>query len=442
MSGPLHVVESWGRFPRVEAADVQSPQWSSDLGSQLQSESVLAYGCGRSYGDVCLNEGGRIVHTRHLNRFLSFHPSTGILRAESGVTLEDVLNLVVPYGWFLPVTPGTRYVSLGGAVANDIHGKNHHVAGTFGCHVRSLELVRSDGSRQVCTVSDHPDLFAATIGGLGLTGIISWVEIQLVRIASVFVQEVQERVDTLDDLIDTTVSAEQQSEYVVSWFDVTVGGSHSGRGLVLRGDFVKEEDGSLQQHVLPKPRLSIPREAPSWLLSRPTIRMFNEVWYRRSFRRIVRKRLHYVPFFYPLDTIARWNLLYGRRGMLQYQCVVPFDGGREALREIIGILNKKGVSSFLAVVKTFGNVRSPGMLSFPRPGLTLTLDMPNIGLPLLTALNECDRVVREVRGRVYPAKDARMSSEMFLETYPEAQHFVSFIDPHCSSSFWRRVWKP
>lgn len=442
MSRPGKVVESWGRYPRVEAADVQTPQWSSDLGLNVQSKSVLAHGCGRSYGDVCLNEGGRIVLTTNLDRFLAFHPSTGILRAEAGVTLEDVLSLVVPHGWFLPVTPGTRYVSLGGAVANDIHGKNHHVAGTFGCHVRALELVRSDGSRTRCSPYEHQDLFAATIGGLGLTGIISWVEIQLTRIMSVFVQEVQERVDRFDDLIDTTISAEQQSEYVVSWFDVTVGGSHSGRGLVLRGDFVNEDDGSLQQHVMPTPRLSIPFEAPSWLLSRPTIRMFNEVWYRRSLRRIVRRRRHYVPFFYPLDAIARWNLLYGRRGMLQYQCVVPFDGGREALREIIGVLHKSGVSSFLAVVKTFGDVRSPGMLSFPRPGLTLTLDMPNIGAQLLTALDRCDRVVREVGGRIYPAKDARMSSDMFLATYPEAENFVSFIDPHCSSSFWRRVWKP
>lgn len=442
MSQSGNVVESWGRFPTVEAADVQLPQWTSDLASQLQLDSVLAHGCGRSYGDVCLNEGGRIVITRHLDRFLAFDPLTGVLRAESGVTLEDVLHLVVPHGWFLPVTPGTRYVSLGGAVANDIHGKNHHVAGTFGCHVRALELMRSDGNRILCSLKDHREFFAATIGGLGLTGIISWVEIQLTRISSVFIHEVQERVNNFDDLIDATIAAEQQSEYVVSWFDVTVGGSHSGRGLVLRGDFVNEVDGSLQQHSLPKPRFSIPIEAPSWLLSRPTIRMFNEVWYRRSLHRIVRKRRHYIPFFYPLDTIARWNLLYGRRGMLQYQCVVPFDGGREALREVIGILNKNGVSSFLAVVKTFGEVRSPGMLSFPRPGLTLTLDMPNIGAQLLTALDRCDRVVREVGGRLYPAKDARMSSEMFLQTYPEAHDFVAFIDPRCSSSFWRRVWKP
>jgi FAD/FMN-containing dehydrogenase len=288
---------------------------------------------------------------------------------------------------------------------------------------------------------DHGDLFRATIGGLGLTGVILAVEIQLTRIASRTIEEESIKARSLDEVVDLTRASDDDWDYTVSWVDVCATGRSMGKGLVLRGRFREEADGTLER-MPPAPLLSVPFEAPSWLLSRPTIRVFNTMWYARQWSRVHRRAIDLEPFFYPLDAIGRWNLLYGRRGMLQYQCVVPTDGGVDVMRRILATMQAGGVSSFLAVVKMFGTIPSPGMLSFPRPGLTLTLDMPNTGAGLMATLDRCDEYVRGAGGRVYAAKDARVRGSVFRAMYPELSTFEPHVDPAMSSSFWRRINDP
>lgn len=429
---------SWGRYPASRAQRVVDAAWTSDI-PQCADAPLLAYGLGRSYGDVCLNDSGTIVRMHRCDRVLGFDREKGIIRAEAGLSIADLLRICVPHGWFVPVTPGTRYVTLGGAVANDVHGKNHHRVGTFGCHVRRLELHRTDGSVHHCSPTDNAELFSATIGGMGLTGIITWIEIQLLPIASRTVVQESVKARSLSDLIGQTDASDADWDYTVSWIDVMSRGSSLGRGLVLRGRIQEHADGTLGK-PWKGPILSVPFEAPSWLLSKPTISLFNTVWYNRQLGRLKRNDLDVEPFFYPLDGIGGWNLLYGRRGMLQYQCVVPVDDGERVMRKILEEMQRGGVSSFLAVLKKFGPLASPGIMSFPRPGLTLTLDMPISGKPMFDALDRCDELVHSVGGRVYSAKDARVRGSMFRAMYTkEIAQFLPHIDPGMSSSFWRRI---
>lgn len=432
------VPESWGRFPRATPRSVEQVAWQSDIRIDPGKHPILAYGLGRSYGDVCLNDGGDVLTMSHCDRILAFDREKGLIKAEAGLSIAELLKITVPHGWFVPVTPGTKYVTLGGALANDVHGKNHHRVGTFGCHVTTIELLRSDGARLICSSTENAELFQATIGGLGLTGVITWVELRLIRIGSRLIEEESIKASSLRDVVRITEESDADWDYTVSWVDVTTRGSHLGKGLVLRGRFSSESDGSLKARPT-EPRITIPFQAPQWLLSRPTIKVFNTLWYARQFATVHKRRVDIEPFFYPLDAIGRWNLLYGKRGMLQYQCVVPSDGGVESMTDILAQLQRGRVSSFLAVVKKFGTIESPGLLSFPRPGLTLTLDMPNTGPRLFEALDRCDEIVHSVGGRVYAAKDARVSGRMFRDMYPELETFLPFVDPAFSSSFWRRI---
>ena len=432
------VPESWGRFPRATPRSVEDVAWLSDINLDPNKCPILAYGLGRSYGDVCLNDGGNVLSMDHCDRLLTFDREKGLIRAEAGLSIAELLKITLPHGWFVPVTPGTKYVTLGGALANDVHGKNHHRVGTFGCHVSQFELLRSDGTKSICSPIMNTDLFNATIGGLGLTGVITWVELQLTRIVSRMIDEESLKVSSLHDVVRVTEESDEDWDYTVSWIDVTTRGANLGKGLVLRGRFSTKTDESLKSRSA-EPRITIPFQAPSWLLSRPTIKVFNTLWYAKQFTSVHRRHVDLEPFFYPLDAIGRWNLLYGKRGMLQYQCVVPSDGGVDTMKAILTELQRGRVSSFLAVVKKFGTIVSPGMLSFPRPGLTLTLDMPNTGRRLFDALDRCDEIVHSVGGRVYAAKDARVSGRMFRAMYPELETFLPFVDPAFSSSFWRRI---
>jgi FAD/FMN-containing dehydrogenase len=431
--------ESWGRYPTVEPSAVVDLAWTQDLNLRGVQTPVLAYGKGRSYGDVCLNEQGTIVSMDRCTRIREFDRERGIITAEAGLSIQELLRVIVPHGWFVPVTPGTKYVTLGGAVANDVHGKNHHRVGTFGCHVTAFTLVRTDGTVMDCSPQHHAEMFAATIGGLGLTGIIATVTLQLIPIASRMIDEESIKSRSLRETIDLTISSDEDWDYTVSWIDVLASGAKLGKGLVLRGNFSAVADGTLRARWK-DPLLKIPLEGPSWLLSKPTIAMFNTVWYGKQFASMHRRHIDLEPFFYPLDAVDRWNLLYGKRGMLQYQCVVPLEGGEDAMRRILSTMQGGGISSFLAVLKMFGNVASPGVMSFPRPGLTLTLDMPIGGKRMLDALDRCDAIVHEMGGRIYPAKDARVQGSMFRAMYAqELAAFQPYIDPGMSSSFWRRV---
>jgi len=400
------------------------------------SMPLLPYGMGRSYGDSCLNNGGVLLDNSSLNHFISFDDETGILSCESGVSLADILSLVVPRGWFLPVTPGTRFVSVGGAIANDVHGKNHHRAGTFGCYVRSFELLRSDGSRLQCSSESNSDLYAATIGGLGLTGMITRAEIQLKPIVNPYLQEETLRFNSLDEFFLLNRDSESNYEYTVAWIDCVAKGSSLGRGAFYRANH--HGSASPQQRpAAPKSTITFPFTPPLSMVNKLTLKAFNSAYFRMQPGRRSRT-VHYRPFFYPLDSILHWNRIYGPKGMLQYQCVVPEEEGKEVFRDMLQSISDSGSGSFLAVLKMFGDKPSPGMLSFPRPGITLALDFPN-SPATFKLLDRLDAMTAEVGGRVYPAKDARMSSESFQAYYPEWEAFSEFIDPRFSSGFWRRV---
>jgi FAD/FMN-containing dehydrogenase len=433
--------ESWGMYPKTKSLVREVDSRKEDFLELAQGiepqASYLAYGQGRSYGDSCLNDNNVLILTEKLNHFIELNPETGILRVEAGLTLKEILEHIVPKGWFLPVVPGTQLVTIGGAIANDIHGKNHHVAGTFGCHVKSLELLRSDGSRHVCSLNENSSLFRATIGGLGLTGLIVWAEIQLKKIASPWIARETLRFSHLAKFFEYTLESDNKYEYTVGWMDCLSQGANLGRGVFFRGNHLLLKEVS-DLKIKKEKIKTFPCYAPEFVLNRFSMKTFNSVYYHTHPSK-KSEIVHYRPFFFPLDGINRWNRLYGKRGFFQYQCVVPFQGSESPIYDIIETFAKSGLGSFLTVIKTFGNISSPGLLSFPRAGVTLTLDIPNEGRKTLRVLDSLDEKVMDAGGRVYPAKDARMSKESFQQYFPEKSEFEKYKDPKFSSSFWRRV---
>ncbi len=437
--GSTTAYQSWGRYPTVVPRAVVPIRWRDDVPDlSALPASALPYAYGRSYGDSCLNAGGIVLDTTGLRRFIHFEAETGLLQCEAGVMLADILDYFVPRGWFLPVSPGTKYVSVGGAIANDIHGKNHHRGGTFGRHVTRFELLRSSGERLVCSPDEHADLYRATIGGLGLTGLMTWAEVRLKPIANAFIDQEQIRFDSLDEFMALTAASDGAYEYTMSWADCLFGGEGYVRGRFIRGNHNASPE---RAHESPaqKPSISVPINLPDALLNTWTVKAFNTIIYHSQREKSVSTTVPYEPFFYPLDTIKQWNRMYGVRGFLQYQCVVPFDNDNAAIKEVFTRISRSGQGSFLVVLKTFGDLPSPGMLSFPRPGVTLALDFPFHGAGTLQLLEELDAIVRASGGAVYPAKDARMSVESFETFFPQWREFACFIDPQFSSSFWRRV---
>ncbi len=396
---------------------------------------MLAVGLGRSYGDSCLLDGGILLRTRGLDRLIDFDQHTGLLRCEAGVSLAEILDFAVPRGWFLPVTPGTKYVTVGGAIANDIHGKNHHVAGTFGCHVPRFELVRSDASRILCSPTQNADWFHATIGGLGLTGLITWAEVQLRPIVSRKIDYRATKFRNLNEFLDLS-QASTGVEYTVAWIDCVSSGRNFTRGIFMQGSHASEP-GVLAPS--PKPRLSVPFTLPAVLLNHYTVSAFNTLYYHRQFTREKHAFVDYEPFFYPLDSILHWNRIYGKEGLLQFQCVLPSLDDTRGITEILRTITRSGLASFLAVIKVFGNLPSPGMMSFPRPGITLALDFPVRRQATFALLDKLGAITLEYGGSMYPAKDARMKASQFQAFYPQWQQFSRFIDPAFHSAFWQRV---
>ena len=429
------VFESWGRYPKVDC-HVTPLFWRDEFprGTRLPP-AVLAVGMGRSYGDVCLLEGGTLLSTRGLDRFLHFEPSTGLLRCESGVTLAQILQFAVPRGWFLPVSPGTKYVSVGGAIANDIHGKNHHIAGSFGSYVPSFELVRSDGARMVCSARQNTDFYCATIGGMGLTGLITWAEVQLRPIASRKIRYEGIKFSGIDEFLSLSSSG-NHVEYTVAWIDCISRGRNFARGIYMQGDHSEIIE---PKNISREPHLAVPFDFPGWVLNRTSMRIFNELYYRKQLRHHATRLIDYEPFFYPLDSILHWNRIYGKRGFLQFQCVIPWRYGRDGIVAILETIADSGLASFLAVLKVMGDRPSPGLMSFPQPGITLALDIaiqPGVTFPLFDRLAE---MTRELGGRLYPAKDARMTGSQFRAFYPQWRQLSEYRDPAFTSSFWERV---
>ena len=435
----MDAYQSWGGYPKTNPLHVHPVNWQHEsITFESWREPILPYANGRSYGDSCLNDGGVLLDTKRLGRFMEFDDQRGILRCEGGVTLADILEIFVPRGWFLPVTPGTKYVSIGGAIANDVHGKNHHWAGTFGCHILAFELLRSTGERFICSLQHHADLFKATIGGLGLTGLILWADIQLKSIKSPFIETERIRYSSLNDFFDLATQSDQKFEYTVAWVDCLANGRKTGRGSFIRGNHQRIHH---PQHSSPKARttLTIPFHGPSFILNSWVMKTLNSLYYHSLSASKTQSLDHYDGFFYPLDSIHLWNRLYGHRGFLQYQCVIPPAHERDAIMDLLKTIQRSKQGSFLAVLKKFGSVTSPGLLSFPRVGTTLALDFPFLGEKTLAVLDSLDHIVRATGGAVYPAKDAHMAAQDFQSYFPRWQEFLRYKDPKFSSSFWRRV---
>nr|WP_282452908.1 FAD-binding oxidoreductase [Lysobacter sp. CAU 1642] len=395
---------------------------------------MLAFGNGRSYGDSCLNAGGSLLLTRRLDHFLSFDADTGVLECEAGITLGEIQDFAVRRGYLLPVTPGTQFATVGGAIANDVHGKNHHVAGSFGEHVEQIELVRSDGRT---SIRPGEPLFHATVGGLGLTGLITHARLRLLPVTGPWMDVESIRMAGLGDFFGLSRESARTHAYTVAWIDCLARGAALGRGHFLRASHA--EPGATGR--LPVGSRSLPVTPPVSLVNRLSLRPFNILYFHRQRRERVRRIEHFRPYFYPLDAIRGWNRMYGPKGFLQNQCVLPPATAEDGVRALLDAIARSGQGSFLAVLKEFGDRPAPGLLSFCRPGTTLALDFPR-SEATLALLQRLDAIVMEAGGAVYPAKDARMSPAMFRAGQPRLDEFIPHIDPAFSSSFWRRVMEP
>ena len=432
-------ISGWGRYP-VQSCELERPERYADLHSD--AASVIARGQGRSYGDAALNENRRVLLTGRVNRLLEFDVEKGILRAEAGATLAEILEVIVPKGWFLPVTPGTKFVSLGGCVAADVHGKNHHHDGSFGDHVLGIELVLADGSRVTCSAAENTELFWATVGGMGLTGIIGEVALKLIPIQSSNMMVLHHTAGNLKQLFQYLQNPAMDDRYTVAWIDSMATGQQLGRGIVMCGHHaaVEELPAGFDNTLAAQPGRcrQVPFDFPAWVLNPLSIGAFNALYCRRESKKQQPFLAGYAPYFYPLDAIGNWNRMYGKRGFVQYQCVIPdssaFDGINTLLQELSGSRRP----SFLAVLKRLG-VQGRGLLSFPLAGYTLALDLPIRDESLFVLLDKLDEIVLRHGGRVYLAKDARLSAGSFRAMYPRYGEWLKIknaADPQnrfCSS---------
>ena len=405
-------------------------------GGGAENGALLAYGNGRSYGDTCLNPAGALIDMRPLRRIRAFDAATGLMEADAGVLLADVIARAAPFGFFPAVVPGTQFVTLGGAVANDVHGKNHHRRGTFGCHVEALTLLRSDGRVRTCSAAQNAALFRATIGGMGLTGLILTVTLRLMRVPSLDIVETATPFRDLAEFFDLAQAADGANEYAVAWIDQLAGGRRAGRGLLFAGNHAAHGGRAASR---PGGRLAVPVQPPVNLLNRPFLKAFNAAYRRAKGRAGGPREAGYQGFFFPLDGVRDWNRLYGPKGLFQHQSVVPEAAARQAVPALLEAARKAGQGSFLTVLKRFGTLRSPALLPFARPGYTLTLDFANRGAPTLALLGELDRITVAAGGAVNPYKDARMGAATFAASFPRWRELEALRDPAFMSGFWART---
>ena len=435
-------LSGWGRYP-VQTCELERPERYADLRSDARS--LIARGQGRSYGDAALNENGRVLLTERVNRLLDFDVENGVLRAEAGATLAEILEVIVPKDWFLPVTPGTKFVSLGGCVAADVHGKNHHHDGSFGDHVINLKLILDDGSQMICSASENPELFWATVGGMGLTGIIGEVTLKLVPIATPCMMVRNYRAENLEQLFRLLQNQDSDDRYTVAWIDSMANGRHLGRGIAMCGHHASAEELPVDFRNparVPGSR-AIPFDFPGWALNPLSIAAFNALYYSREGGKQQPFISNIDSFFYPLDAIGKWNRLYGKRGFVQYQCVIPEASAYDGIKNLLEELLHSGRPSFLAVLKRLG-AQGRGLLSFPMAGYTLALDLPIRDEGLFALLDKLDKIVLQHGGRVYLAKDARLAAETFRAMYPQYGEWLKIkhaVDPQnsFSSSLARRL---
>ena len=407
---------SWGRCPILESIQF-APQNISDVSIHLAAtDALIPRGLGRSYGDSAL--AAQVLSTLSLNHFIAFDNETGILTCEAGVSLVDILTTFVPKGWFLSVTPGTKFVTIGGAIASDVHGKNHHVDGSFSNHVHSFQIIVADSSCVECSRTSHPELFRATCGGMGLTGIIVSATIGLKKIQSAFINETTYKAKNLEEVF-ALFEAHQASTYSVAWIDCLASGENLGRSLLMLGEHA-EEGGLILNNAK---KLSVPCTMPTLLLNSYSIKAFNALYYNKQREKIVERFVHYDKYFYPLDGLNHWNRLYGKNGFTQYQFVLPKVAGFEGMTKILKEISASKRGSFLSVLKAFGP-ENENYLSFPMEGYTLALDF-KIEPGLFELLERLDRIVLEVGGRIYLAKDVRMSEATFKQSYTKWLDFAT-----------------
>ncbi|MBS0660950.1 MAG: FAD-binding oxidoreductase [Verrucomicrobia bacterium] len=424
--------DSWNGHPRVAPpAQVQHPAWRDDVRLAPADPPTLAYGNGRTYGDVCLNPGGRLVHTRALRRILDFDREGGRVTAECGVTFAELLDLLVPAGWFPAVTPGTSHLTLGGAVANDVHGKDHLFTGTIGRYLDAFELVRSDRPGPIrCTPEENADLFAATIGGLGLTGIITQVTLRLQRIASPTIEARERRCDCLAAFEEPPDPA---FPHRIAWLDCSAPAAALGRGIFSEGRFAPAGAPVRPRRGGALPGIPLPS---GWLGPR-VFELLNQLRFAAPAPESDYTDLD--AFFYPLDAIDRWPRAYGGKGFLQHQSLIPAAAGGEPVRELLRVTQAHGQASFVTVLKQYGSLPSPGLISFCGAGYSLAMDFAHLGDSTLRMFDALDAVVLRHGGRMYAAKDARMAPATFFAGYPRWAEFERFIDPVLSSGFLRRM---
>ena len=423
----MRKISDWGNYPVIEA-DVSGFDTVDQLRKKLdQPGEVIAFGNGRSYGDASLQN--RILLTRRFNKFLSFDDSTGELRCQAGVLLSEILDAFVHQGWFLPVTPGTKLITVGGAIAADVHGKNHHVVGSFGQHIISMDVMRNDGSVITCSPTENEDFFKITVGGMGLSGIILNATFKLRKIETAYIKEETVRAANLSEIMDS-FEASNDWTYSVAWIDCLAKGDAMGRSIMMRGEHAKAADLVDPSHkhapLVPKSglKLDVPFTFPNFALNKLTMQAFNFAYYNKCRPGTHKSIIDYNSFFYPLDAIDNWNRIYGKRGFTQYQFVIPKEAGREGMHKILKRITESGLGSFLAVLKLFGKQES--FMSFPMAGYTLALDFP-ISVKAMNLFKELDAMVADYGGRLYLAKDCRMNAEMFEKTYPNATEFRQSI---------------
>lgn len=435
--GRRRVLTGWG-LTAPTGADVVAPIGADEvttLTGDPGDRGVIARGLGRSYGDAAQNAGGRVLDMTGLTGIEAFNPTTGVVTADAGLSLDELMRLVVPAGWFPPVSPGTRLVTLGGALAADVHGKNHHVDGSFADAVEAFELVTPDGQVREITPDVDPDVFWATAGGMGLTGVVRQVTLRLRRIRTSRMRVDTERTADLDDLLARMAARDDDYRYSVAWIDL-VSRRHRGRSVLTRGDHAEPDELTplARRDAFaydPAPLASVPPVVPTGMLNIATVAAFNEAWYRRHPVHRTGEVQSIPAFFHPLDGVHHWNRIYGRRGFLQYQLVVPF-GAEETLRRIVHDIADARMPSFLAVLKRFGAGNS-GHLSFPMPGWTLALDIPAGQRDLEPLLRGFDERVAAEGGRVYFAKDSRLDADMVPRMYPRLDEWRAVrdhLDPH------------